>query len=133
MTTTLAAHDAMHSWSLALEYAPHILEGRHIEDPNEARRLADSSAALHGLLTWLRQSCPSAQADAARLDWNIELLGDAAALLYRDLGLTQQAALERLSRRSGAMMGTAQHMDGGAIEAWTSLRRAGQREERAHA
>jgi hypothetical protein len=133
MDVKLTAHDAMHRWSLALEYAPQILEGGHIEDPDEARRIADSSAALHGLLTWLRQSCPAAQSDAARLDWNIELLGDAAALLYRDLGLTQQAALDRLSRLSGAMMGTAQQMDGGAIEAWTSLRRTGQRQERAHA
>jgi len=126
MNKQLAAHDAMHRWSLALEYAPHILEGNRIEDPDDARRVADSSAALHGLLSWLRQSCPAATADAAHLDWNIELLADAAALLYRDLGLTQQAALERLARLSGAMMGTAQQMNGSAIEAWTSLRRAGQ-------
>ena len=133
MNVNPAAHDAMHRWSLALEYAPYVLEGGYIEDPDEARRTADSSAALHGLLTWLRQSCPAAQSDAARLDWNIELLGDAAALLYRNLGLTQQAAMERVSRLSGAMMGTAQHMNGGAIEAWTSLRRSGQAEERAYA
>lgn len=133
MTNKFDAHDAMHRWSLALEYAPHILEGGPIEDPDAARRMADSSATLHGLLTWLRQNCPAAQSDAARLEWNIELLRDAAALLYRDLGLTRQAALERVSRLSGAMMGTAQQMDGGAIDAWTSLRPTGQREERAYA
>ena len=133
MTIKLPVHDAMHRWSLALEYAPHILEGGQIADPDEARRIADSSAALHGLLSWLRQSCPAAESDAARLDWNIELLGDAAVLLYRDLGLTQQAAMERVSRLSGAMMGTAQQMNGSAIDAWTSLSGKGQSVEHGHA
>jgi hypothetical protein len=122
MSNETYVHDAMHRWTIALDRAPAILEGARPDDPDDARRLADSSASLHGLLAWIRESCPLAGPEAPRLDWNIALLADAASLLYRELGLTEEAALERLGRLSGAMSGTARQMNGSAVDVWRSLR-----------
>ena len=67
--------------------------------------------------------------ESARLDWNIQLLADAATKLYRDLGMTEEATLERITRLSGAMTGTARQMNGGAIEIWGSLRHVAESRE----
>lgn len=129
MNAGFTTHDAMHRWTLALDCARHVIEGTRFDDPDEARRLADSSAALHGLLSWIRESCPATEPESARLDWNIQLLADAATALYRDLGMSEEATLERIARLSGAMTGTARQMNGGAVEIWGSLSRAAEKRE----
>lgn len=116
-------HDAMSNWAVALATAPHVLEGGTIDNPQMIQRLADSSASLHGLVAYIREHYEADELSTARLDWDIDLLGGASAFLYRNLGLSEEAAVDRLKRLSGAMMGTAKYMEGDHLQTWSDIRR----------
>ncbi len=123
MTTINRNDDAMGTWALALACAPHVLEGATIDNPDMIQRLADSSASLHGLVAFIRENYQITEAETAMLDWDLDLLAGASSFLYRNLGLSEDATIERMRRLSGAMQGTARYMEGDPVATWSSIRR----------
>ena len=124
MTTS---DDAMGNWAMALACAPHVLQGATIDSPDMIRRLADSSASLHGLVAYIRENCEADEFESALLDWDIDLLAGASSFLYRNLGLSEDATIDRMKRLSGAMMGTAKYMEGDHLQTWSNIREQAER------
>lgn len=114
--------DAMSNWVTALAAAPHVLQGAWLDDPSGIRALADSSASLHGLVTYVRENHAVLDAERALLDWDLDLLAGACTFLYRNLGLSEDNTRERMGRLSGAMQGTARYMDVDPLQAWVQVR-----------
>lgn len=114
--------DAMSNWALALACAPHVLQGAAIDNPEKIRRLADSTASLHGLVNFVLENYPIEESELAVLEWDADLLAGASSFLYRNLGLSQIDTAERMRRFSGGMMGTAAHMNVDPKQAWQSVR-----------
>ena len=124
MNTLYDRDDALTNWSHALASAPHVVVRAAVDDPNSIQRLADNAASLHGLAHYVRDHYAVSGHELANLEWDIDLLEGASSFLYRNLGLSMVDTTARLQRLSGAMMGTAHHMDHDPMEAWQSVRRA---------
>ena len=127
MSDMRMSDDAMSNWAMALACAPHVLEGATIDNPDMIQHLADSSASLHGLVAYVRDNYDTDNVDTAMLDWDLDLLAGASSFLYRNLGLSEDATVDRLRRLSGAMMGTAKYMEANQLETWSSIRRQAER------
>lgn len=127
MSDMRMSDDAMSNWAMALACAPHVLEGATIDNPDMIQHLADSSASLHGLVAYVRDNYDTDNVDTAMLDWDLDLLAGASSFLYRNLGLSEDATVDRLRRLSGAMMGTAKYMEANQFETWSSIRRQAER------
>ena len=119
--------DAMSNWAMALAAAPHVLQGANIDNPEKIRRLADSTASLHGLVAFVLENYPSDDSEVAVLEWDADLLAGASSFLYRNLGLSQMDTAERIQRFSGGMRGTAAYMEIDPKQAWQSVRKAAER------
>lgn len=119
--------DALTNWSRALACAPHVVLRAAIDEPDKIQRLADDSACLFGLVSYVYENYPIAGLELVELEWDIDLLSGASSFLYRNLGLSSEDAVARIQRLSGAMMGTAQYMDRDPLEAWHEVRQAATR------
>lgn len=116
-------NDALENWSHALASARYAITRAAIDEPSRIQRLADSTASLHGLAHYVVDTYPMTRTERAELEWDLDLLAGASSVLYRNLGLSTNDTLARLERLSGAMRGTARHMDRDPLEAWHSVRR----------
>ncbi len=129
MSDARTSDDAMSNWAMALACAPHVLQGATIDSPEMIQRLADNSASLHGLVAYIRENYEADDIDSALLDWDIDLLAGASSFLYRNLGLSEEATIDRMGRLSGAMKGTAKYMDANHLETWSAIRQRAERTE----
>jgi len=127
MSNVRTSDNAMENWAMALACAPHVLQGATIDSPDMIQRLADSSASLHGLVAYVRENYDTDDSESALLDWDIDLLAGASSFLYRNLGLSEDATIDRMHRLSGAMKGTAKYMEGCQLDTLKDVRRQAKR------